>query len=97
MNGYTMGFKTLNEDFGAWWETIAKYRNRDIEARNEYGDELVMERIADTAGKKWPGPEEGVQYFVRLENGVLVGFRELRNDEGRRLKYAEFPIYKKEG
>lgn len=89
--------KTLKEDFDGWWTVLKKYTKIDIEARDKYGNKLVYERIADSSGKLWPGPEEGVQYFVRLENNVYVGFREVRNPEtGRRAKYAEFPVYEGE-
>ena len=86
--------KTLNEDFDGWWEILAKYRKRDIEARNLYGDQLVLERFADYRGKDWPGKETGVQYYVRLKNNVYVGMREARDPvSNRRARFAEFPIY----
>lgn len=84
---------TLREDFSAWWEVLPKYRKREIEARDRFGDEEVRERIADSNGKLWPGPEENVQYFVKLWNGAFVGFRETRTETGKRSRYAEFPIF----
>jgi len=87
--------QTLNEDFETWWK-MAKYRKRDIEARDKYGELEVIERIADSRCRDWPGTETDVKYFVRLENQVYVGFREPRTETGRRAKYCEFPVFVKE-
>lgn len=89
MRDYNM---TLAEDFDPWWK-LAKYRKQDIPAK-EYSDVRVAERIPSHNGKDWPGEEEGVTYFVRLDNGVYVGFIEERTPSGRRKKHAKFPVYK---
>lgn len=94
---------TLREDFAGWWEVLPKYRKREIEARDLYGDDEVRERIADSSGKMWKelGGKEDVKYFVRLwvkkgEPDVYVGFYEPRDPvTNRRKRYAEFPIHVK--
>ena len=89
-----MRYGTLNNDFYFWWR-LGKYKNQEILAKELYGDQEVIEQIPDVSGKMWQalgGEETDVKYYVRLKNGVHVGFREPRTDTGRRKKYAEFPI-----
>lgn len=88
-------YGTLDENFKYWWSR-GKYIKHEIPARTLYADQEVVERIPSFRGKDWPGEETDVHYFVRLENGVFVGFREPRTDKGRRRKYCDFPVYEVE-
>ena len=73
----------LKEDFGIWWD-MKKYKKQDIPAR-EYSNVEIKEVNGLNTG--WPGPETEVQYWVELENGMAVGYYELR------VGKAEFPVY----
>ena len=85
---------TLNEDFNAWWR-LPKYRKKDIESRELFGDVKVKQRHGSNYG--WPGSDKDVMYWVELHNGYAVGFREHRGPSGtRRAKFCEFPYAKLE-
>jgi hypothetical protein len=75
--------KTLKQDFDIWWN-MRKYKTKDIPAK-KYGNRKIIDTHALNHG--WPGPETDVNYWVELDNGMAVGFREPK------LGKAEFPVY----
>ena len=78
-----MKTKTLKQDFGIWWD-MKKYKKKDIPAKT-YSNNKIIETHALNTG--WPGPEDDVNYWVELDNGMAVGFREAKPGK------AEFPVY----
>ena len=80
--------KTLGEDF-QWWWNIPKYKKKKINARDNYSDVGIKARHGSMDG--WPNPAIEVTYWVELENGMAVGYQELKNG------HCTFPVVKMEG
>lgn len=79
----------LIDDFNSWWD-LPKYKKQEIPAK-KYADFEIVERGASNSG--WPTDDKSVSYWVRLENNVFVGFKEVKNPlTKRRKKYCEFPL-----
>jgi|APSaa5957512576_1039674.scaffolds.fasta_scaffold45387_4 hypothetical protein len=81
-------YGNLKDDFDAWW-SMRKYKTRDIPAK-EHGTQLIKHRNGSNFG--WPGPEKDVNYWVELDNGYAIGYRQPYTSKGRKARYVEFPI-----